>query len=361
MMYLYSRTVLTAVTVFVAALVCLLPWADRRICRHLLLNLAGGLSENPDADRLLRLRQRLLAMGVVIYLLLLAWLVFFSRTSADDYSVHIAPLEDLKNAFSTPSGFSGWFRTLFTDGITSAFSQIYVARPNDIAQFYLNVIVFIPIGYLLPYAFRWFRSGVRIRPVVFSFLLSLMIENIQLISRRGMYDFDDIISNTLGGWIGQLMYIAVGYVLTHPGWRQDLRDYRRWKSHARRSTIFPYTKKSGMFRTTLKGSDQAAVYEFYVNRLGFRLRQQLDRRESGDVVYLFEMGKYQVQVICSLQEPVPDRQYLTMYTTRLSAARKRLVINGIIPGDYRRDSCTGLRMIRFYGPDNVRVEIMEAE
>lgn len=360
-MYLYSTTVLVSVTVFVAALVCLLPWADRRICRHLRLNLAGGLSENPDADRWLRLRQRLLAAGVIIYLALLAWLVFFSRASTGDYSIHIAPLEDLKNAFSTPTGFSGWFRTLFTDGVTSALSQIYVARPNDLAQFYLNVVVFIPIGYLFPYAFRWFRAGVRIRPVVFSFLLSLLIENIQLISQRGMYDFDDIISNTLGGWIGQLMYIAVGYVLTHPGWRRDLREYRSWKNHARRSTIFPYTKKTGKSRTTLKGSDPSAVYEFFVNQLGFRLRQQLDRRESGEVVYLFEMGRYQVQVICTQLEPVPERQYMTMYTTRLSAVRKRLVSTGIIPGDYRRDPCTGLRMIRFPGPDNICVEIMDAE
>ena len=122
-----------------------------------------------------------------------------------------------------------------------------------------------------------------------------------------MYDFDDIISNTLGGWIGQLLYIAVGYVVTHPGWRKELRDYRRWKFKARSSTLFPYTKKSGMFRTTLMGSDQAAVCDFYVNRLGFRLLQQLNRRESGDTVFLFEMGKTQVQVICSFRDPVPEK------------------------------------------------------
>ena len=52
---------------------------------------------------------------------------------------------------------------------------------------------------------------------------------------------------------------------------------------------------------------------------------------------------------------------MTMYTTRLSAVRKRLVSTGIIPGDYRRDPCTGLRMIRFPGPDNICVEIMDAE
>jgi len=116
-----------------------------------------------------------------------------------------------------------------------------------------------------------------------------------------------------------------------------------------------------MFRTTLMGSDQAAVCDFYVNRLGFRLLQQLDRRESGDVVFLFEMGKTQIQVVCSLVEPVPARQHLTLYAVRLAAVRKRLESNEIAPGDYRRDPCTGRRMLRFTGPDNVRIEIMEAD
>ena len=223
------------------------------------------------------------------------------------------------------------------------------------------MMLFVPLGYLLPYVFRWFRARVRVRPFIFCLLLSLLVENLQLITRRGMYDFDDIISNTLGGLLGQLLYIAVGYVVTHPGWRKNLREYRTWKRRARSSTLFPYTKKSGMFRTTLRGSDQAAVCDFYVNRLGFRLLQQLNRRESGDVVFLFEMGKTQVQVICSFREAVPEKQYLTLYATRLSAVRKRLESNGIRPGEYRRDPCTGQRMLRFTGPDNVRVEIMEAD
>lgn len=349
------------VTLLVAVLVFLLPWADRRICRKLRLNLEGGLSENPDADRLLRLRKRVLASGVVLYLLLFAWLVFFSRDSSGSYSVHVAPLEDLKNAFSTPTGFTGWFRTLFTEGVSSAFSQISIVRPEDISQFYLNLMLFVPIGYLLPYVFSWFRARVRVRPVVFCLMLSFLAENLQLITRRGMYDFDDIISNTVGGLIGQLLYIAVGYVVTHPGWRKDLREYRRWKRHARSHTLFPYTKKSGMFRTTLRGSDQAAVCDFYVNRLGFRLTQQLDRRESGDVVYLFEMGRNQVRVVCSFREDPPARQYLSMYASRLPAVRRRLETNGISPGGYRRDPCTGRRMLRFTGPDNVTVEILEAD
>ena len=349
------------VTLLVAILVFLLPWADRRICRRLRLSLDGGLSENPDADRLLRLRRLALVIGLALYLLLFAWLVFFSRNASGSYDVHVAPLEDVKNAFSTPTGFTGWFRTLFTEGFSAAFSQISIVRPEDLSQFYLNMILFVPMGYLLPYVFRWFRARVNTRPVLFCLLLSLLVENLQLITQRGLYDFDDIISNTLGGWIGQLLYIAVGYVVTHPDWRKDLREHNRWMREAKRSTLYPYTRKSGMFRTTLRGTDQAAVCDFFENRLGFRLRQQLERRESGDTVLLFEMGETQVQVICSFRESVPEQQYLTLFATHLPAVRCRLESNGVSPGDYRRDPATGRRLLRFSGPDNLRVEIMETD
>ena len=350
----------TLIAALVALAVILLPWADRRICRKLRLNLEGGLSENPDADRLLALRQRILVFVVLLYFAVFAWLVFFSRTSSSEYSVHIAPLEDVKNAFQTPTGFTGWFRTLFSEGVSSAFSQISLVRPADLFQFFLNVLLFIPMGYLMPYVFSWFRARVRIRPVLFCLLVSFLVENIQLITRRGMYDFDDMIANVIGGWIGQMLYIAVGYVVTHSGWRKTLREYRRWKRSARRSSLLPYTKKAGMFRTTLRGTNQADVWDFYVNRLGFYPRQQLDRRESGELVFLFELGRNQVQVICSNRESAPEKQYMTLYATDLPAVRKRLEKSGVKPGDYRRDPCTGQRLLRLYGPDNVRVEIMDA-
>ena len=72
------------VTGMVLVMVFVLPWADRMICRKLGLNLQGGKSRNPKADRLLRGRQRLLTAGVIAYLGIFAWLVFFSRTSTGD-------------------------------------------------------------------------------------------------------------------------------------------------------------------------------------------------------------------------------------------------------------------------------------
>ena len=59
-----SRIFLLAVTGFVAVFIVLLPFIDRRVCRRLGLNLQHGLSQNPNADALLRLRQLVLRVQV---------------------------------------------------------------------------------------------------------------------------------------------------------------------------------------------------------------------------------------------------------------------------------------------------------
>ena len=67
-----------------------------------------------------------------------------------------------------------------------------------------NVCMFIPFGALL---FVW-----RGKPVGFwyvtvrSLLLSLLIESIQLVTKVGVFDVDDIILNTAGGIVGFLIY-----------------------------------------------------------------------------------------------------------------------------------------------------------
>ena len=232
--YINSPVTNLLVTAVVALLVLVLPWADRKICTRHGLNLHGGVSANPRADLLLSLRQGLLVTGLALYLLVFFWLTFLSRSVMDGYAVHVAPLEDLKNAFETEHGFSDVISRLFTEGF-SVFANIRLVRPEDISQFYLNMVFFVPFGYLLPYTFRWFRERVRTRPVGVCFLISFFTENMQLMSQRGLYDLDDMISNSLGGLIGQLLYISFAYVVTHPDWKRDLRSTRYWRKRARNS------------------------------------------------------------------------------------------------------------------------------
>ena len=80
-----SLTTNLAVTFLMLLMVFLLPWLDRVICRRLGLNLQGGVSKNSQAELLLRIRQALLYAIFGIYLLAVAYLVFFSRSATRDY------------------------------------------------------------------------------------------------------------------------------------------------------------------------------------------------------------------------------------------------------------------------------------
>ena len=112
---------------------------------------------------------------------MLVYLVLLSRTATEEHQVHVALFQDLQNAITVDFGLLYTLRVLFTEGPASALSHIRVVSPADIAQVYMNIMLFVPMGYLLPYASGWFRNRVRLRPVAACFLISVAIENMQLI------------------------------------------------------------------------------------------------------------------------------------------------------------------------------------
>lgn len=67
-----------------------------------------------------------------------------------------------------------------------------------------NLMVFAPLGFLIP---LWNPKGSRwYHIVVYSFSFSLCIELLQLFCRVGVFDVDDLIMNTIGGFIGFITY-----------------------------------------------------------------------------------------------------------------------------------------------------------
>ena len=347
------------VTAMVSVMVFMLPWADRKICGRLKVNLHGGLSENPQADRILAIRQRLLVGGIVFYLAVFSWLVIFSRPHMDNYLVHVNLFRDQIDAFQTDHGFSDVFQRFFTEGF-SAFKNVELVRPEDLIQFYLNIMVFVPLGYLLPYAFRWFRARVRIRPVLVCFLLSFMVENLQLLTQRGLYDLDDIVSNTIGGFLGEYLYISFAYVNTHPEWHKNLRDYRAWRRDAHAKTLYPYRRNYAIVsRTVLRTGDPDAVMDFYIGRLGYRMVARLRDAVSGRQTVLLQLGCNQAEFRYDPDEAVPENQELIVTAAKIPSILKRLQMNGIrVKTDYE-DACSDRRGLVFTGPDNVRITILE--
>lgn len=73
-----------------------------------------------------------------------------------------------------------------------------------------NILVFAPWGFLIPI---WDPKRNHIRHILmYSFSFSLCIEILQLVSRVGVFDVDDIIMNTLGGLVGWIIYLIMNYV-----------------------------------------------------------------------------------------------------------------------------------------------------
>lgn len=348
-----------AVTTLVAVLVLLLPWLDRRICAKLGVNLHHGVSENPHADFLLRVRQGILYMVFAVYVAAYAYLVFFSRGASESYLVHIAPFADLQKAIDTDNGLFDILVVLFTQGFQEAFSHIRVVKFEDITQVYMNMMLYVPMGYLLPYVFEFFRARANVRPVFACFVISFVTENLQLIFKRGFYDMDDLLANTLGGLIGQMLFISVAYVVTHPEWRSELFSYRRWKKTAKHSPLYPFARRIGLSRTTLLGTDEDEVYYFYATKLGFRPRRQMSVDLSIGTNFLFEMGKTQVEVRCSNRPDKLPPQFLTFSADNLPKLKRRLKKKNVETGPFGTDPYTGQRTLSFPGPDGVLITVIE--
>lgn len=82
-----------------------------------------------------------------------------------------------------------------------------------------NVLLFIPYGFVCPWAFPWLRGFFR--NALAAFATSLGVETIQLITGRGYFQIDDILTNVLGAVIGYLIFrILYGMVkkIRSSGW-----------------------------------------------------------------------------------------------------------------------------------------------
>lgn len=79
------------------------------------------------------------------------------------------------------------------------------------ANFLGNIILFVPIGFLVPVVAGWKKMW---RSVVAGVGLSLFIEITQLITSRGCFDFDDVLLNSLGTVIGFGIFQAAKRLFT---------------------------------------------------------------------------------------------------------------------------------------------------
>lgn len=125
----------------------------------------------------------------VAYVLLLMYLLFFSEAygriadAQREYRYNLVPFVEIKRFW------------------------IYREQLGSFALFtniFGNVLGFIPYGFILPVICRGLRNGFLI--ILSGFSLSLCVETIQLVTKVGCFDVDDMILNTLGAAVGYLAF-----------------------------------------------------------------------------------------------------------------------------------------------------------
>ncbi len=85
-------------------------------------------------------------------------------------------------------------------------------RPRDWRNIILNIVLFVPLGFLLPVGIQRFRKF-WITYLV-GFLMSLVIEIIQYVLRIGLFEFDDIFDNTMGVMIGYGCFALLSTIIS---------------------------------------------------------------------------------------------------------------------------------------------------
>ena len=130
----------------------------------------------------------------IVYLLSLAYFLFFAeatgRTFAErTYQYNLIPFHEIRR-------FLVYRRQLGFAAVTL----------NLIG----NVLAFVPFGIFLPLLIR--KARMFGKTLLLGFEFSLFVEIVQLFSRVGSFDVDDILLNTLGVVLGYLFFAGIRFM-----------------------------------------------------------------------------------------------------------------------------------------------------
>lgn len=106
--------------------------------------------------------------------------------------------------FRTGSAETGWRLMPFWKyrGIVNGYDQY-------VMEIILNILVFIPIGFLA--GCLWYGKDLK-KVIGLGLVVSLVIELGQLVFEKGLAEIDDLIHNTLGCAIGYLIAIPIAWI-----------------------------------------------------------------------------------------------------------------------------------------------------
>lgn len=130
----------------------------------------------------------------VLYFFILTGVTLFTRVPAENATLIYIPFQAAKKAFQ----FDGFII------LALLYGKIILVNAEALAGIILNILLFIPLGYLFPVLVPKCRTWPKM--ILLGFVTSLTIETIQLFTHLGWFDVDDLIHNTIGAMLGYLAY-----------------------------------------------------------------------------------------------------------------------------------------------------------
>ncbi|MBE5889937.1 MAG: VanZ family protein [Lachnospiraceae bacterium] len=132
----------------------------------------------------------------IVYLMFLFYFLFFAeamgRGPKGEYRYNLTLLKEIKR-FWNHIDIIGWKAFLL--------------------NVFGNVIAFVPFGFFFPMLMKKTKS--ILLTTLTGFCFSLLVESLQLCLRLGIFDVDDMLLNTIGTFVG-----AVVYAIAHRVWNK---------------------------------------------------------------------------------------------------------------------------------------------
>lgn len=144
--------------------------------------------------------KKLLFSTGFLYVLFLLYATFLSRTVAKTSTYRLEPMLSFRQAVSIEGGI--WAL------LQGDLAAIQLDAPQSLEAIVVNLLLMVPLGYLIPLILDIHGKAVKGWQVVMAASLSsAMIEIIQLITRLGMLDVDDWLFNSVGAAVGYVFYV----------------------------------------------------------------------------------------------------------------------------------------------------------
>ena len=116
----------------------------------------------------------------VIYIFVVLKLTIFRETTLSAREINLTLFSDLIKVFKT--------------GTTCQFVRLFVG----------NIVWFVPWGFLIP---MMIKKDKFVPAVLSGFAFSFLIEILQFTFKKGFFEIDDLILNTMGAIIGYFLYL----------------------------------------------------------------------------------------------------------------------------------------------------------